>query len=313
MDCQGVSGPSTTTPASTAQVFSLPRLPLEIQLLVLRECLTSKNPLLDHGAKPAGVHLAIIDEPRGQDDICFGILGTCKLYHNEGVKLLYECNQFLYTEIFETGKNWWSQLPGIPEVPRTNYSNLPMPHFSNLKHLILRTMGMTKHLGPWVTVMCCDHILAKCPHLQTLQLDIVSLPRDSPEFEIRELDVMNGLIAKKEIWTSRAQRRRELLAVDGRLHQLVITGLGDGFCGLLAVKHASRLLADGGKLGVAMGWKGRRFNGKVQERDVILEPLPEPPLTWLEVQDIGRWIEENREKHDPHGICCIYEDASKGT
>lgn len=71
----------------------LPRLPQEIQLVVLRECLISKTPLLDLGVKPGGVHLTVINEPRGQDDVCFGILRTCKFYRGEGLKLLYAHNQ----------------------------------------------------------------------------------------------------------------------------------------------------------------------------------------------------------------------------
>ena len=315
MDCQETSDP--ITPVSVAQVFPLPCLPLEIQLLVLRECLISNTPLLDYGAKPGRVHLTMINEPRGQDDICFGILSTCKLYHKEGLKFLYAYNHFSYTEIFETERQWWSQLPAIPEEPRSNHLSYPMQQFSNLKHLILRTMGMTKHLGSWITIMSCKDVLALCPCLQTLQLDIVSLPRDSPKFEKRELKLMNHLISNKNLWSLRAQRRRQeprdLCAVNGGLRQLVITGLGADFCGLLAVKHALCLLADGGKLAIGMGWKGRRFKGKVHERYVIPESSPELFLTWLDFQDIGRWIEANREEYDPHGICGKLENASNGT
>ncbi|KAL8796787.1 MAG: hypothetical protein Q9195_000870 [Heterodermia aff. obscurata] len=303
---------------STAKAFSLPGLPLEIQLLVLRECLTSKTPLLNHGKKPGGTHLTITNEPRGQDDICFAILATCKIYRDEGLKILYAYNHFTYGDMFDIQRTWWSPLPVIPaELTPESSNRHPKHHFSNLTKLILRTMGLTEHLGPWITVMCCEHLAPKCPHLQTLQLDIVSLPREFPKFEMKELRIMDRLIGKTEIWAYRAQKRcqerSERRAANGGLHQLVVTGLGADFCGLLAVKQALCLLADGGKLGVGMGRKGRRFNGKVQEKDVILEPLPEPSLTWLDFQDVGQWIEENREKYDPHGMCRKFEDANRGT
>ena len=133
----------------TAQTFPLPRLPRELQLLVLQECLTSKTPLLDLGIKPSRVHLTVIDEPLGQDDICFAILRTCKFYREEGLKLLYTHNQFTFTEIFETRQNWWSQIPGIPKEIEPND---PTQHFPNLKQLILRTMGMIEYLGSWVRI-----------------------------------------------------------------------------------------------------------------------------------------------------------------
>ena len=310
IDCQEASGPSADTLVSIAQAFPLPRLPLEIQLLVLQECLISKTPLLDFGAKPGGVHLTFINEPRGQDDICLGILGTCKFYHEEGLKLLYAHNQFSYTDIFDTQKSWWSQLPLALEEPKPKYLNYPMQHFLNLKQLILRATGMTKHLGSWITIMSCKHILAQCPYLQTLQLDIVSPPLDS-----RHLNFWSSLVANERIWSQgvpkQHQEPRELRAANGGLRQIVFTGLGADFLCLLAVIQASRMLADGGKLGVGIGRKGRRFQGMIQKRYVVPKPLSEPSLTWLDFQDIGSWIEENRKQYDPSGFVRRFEIGSK--
>ena len=155
--------------------------------------------------------------------------------------------------------------------------------------------------------MACKHVLAQCPHLQTLQLDIIVLPSESPKFQKRELRVVNHLIHSMGRSPPEAlepcEETRVSRAANEGLRQIVITGLRANFCGLLAVIHASRLLADGGKLGVGMGSKGRRFKGMVHERYVILESLPEPSLTWLDFQDIGRWVEENCKEYDPHGIC----------
>ena len=315
IDCQEASDPSANTLVSIAQSFPLPRLPLEIQLLVLQQCLISKTPLLDYGAKPGGVHLTVIDESRGQDNIGLGILGTCKFYHKEGLRLLYAHNQFSYTEIFDTQKkNWWSQLPLTFEELKPKYLNYPTQHFPNLKQLILRAMGMTKHLGSWVTAMSCKHILAQCPYLQTLQLDIVDLPLDS-QWGTRQLNVMRSLVTDKRLWSQgvpkQRQEPRELRAANGGLRQIVFTGLEADFCCLLAVIQASRMLADGGKLGVGIGWDGRRFRGMVQERYVIPKPRPELSLIWLDFQDIEPWIEENREGFDPSGFYGRFEIASK--
>ena len=243
------------TPVSATHAFSLPRLPLEIQMMVLRECLTSKTPLLDYGAKPGGIQLTIVDEPGGQDDICFGILGTCKLYHEEGLKVLYAQNRFSYTESFETDERSLSRpLPAEPKSKHLSYST---QHFPYLKHLILRTMGGTTYPGSRRTIMRCQSLLAQCLHLQTLQLDFVSLPRESTKFETTILIFMNCLLSYSRMSRFIAQRPREepreLRAENGRLRQLIITGLRADFCGLLAVIHASCLLADGGKLGVGMG------------------------------------------------------------
>ena len=296
MDCHEASDPSTIRSVS-AQAFSLTGLPLELQLRVLRECLTSKTPLLDHGAEPGGVHLTLVDERRGQDDICFAILGTCKLYHEEGLKLLYAHNLFSYTERFEPDKNWWSQPPD-PDIPvelRPDYLICPRQHLPNLKHLMLRTMGMVEHLGSLPAIKSCQQVLDQCPHLQTLQLDIVCLPLESSKLRKPDLDRVNQLRSKFQDFLLRARRRREEFrgshAVKGTLRQLVITGLVSNLCVLAAVKFGSRLLADGGKLGVGKGGKGSRFKGKVKKGHLSLKLLPEPSLIWLDSQDIKRWIE----------------------
>ncbi|KAI1335778.1 hypothetical protein F5Y15DRAFT_408894 [Xylariaceae sp. FL0016] len=75
---------------------SLPHLPVEIQLRILSYALTSPHPIVDPLSKVEADRL-VVNEKARSPYIAINILGTCRAYHNEGTKLLWSNNSFLFT------------------------------------------------------------------------------------------------------------------------------------------------------------------------------------------------------------------------
>ncbi|KAL2868938.1 uncharacterized protein BJX67DRAFT_348341 [Aspergillus lucknowensis] len=70
-----------TQTRDTCNTFTcFPRLPAELQLAVLRACVTSSRPILDR--KPAN------------NDINMNILQVCRFFHDEGTKIFWAENRF---------------------------------------------------------------------------------------------------------------------------------------------------------------------------------------------------------------------------
>lgn len=84
---QSISGPYLST------------LPTELQLFMLRECLTTQTALFNFGSRVTKKHAGrrlppdATDELFGQDNLSLAILFTCRLYHKAGkscsVKILF--------------------------------------------------------------------------------------------------------------------------------------------------------------------------------------------------------------------------------
>lgn len=74
---------------------SLKKLPFEIQLLILRYCLKATAPLLNFDTLEEYKSVRDNNKPLGHDSIFLPILQSCRLYHHEGTKILWEQNTHL--------------------------------------------------------------------------------------------------------------------------------------------------------------------------------------------------------------------------
>lgn len=292
------SDPSTLTPRSAV---SLPRLPLEVQLCILRECLISQHPLLNFPSKVGEVYYTVKDEPRGQDDIGFGILSTCKLYHQEGRKILYANNDFVYTSTLYP-----------PESIGSPVIDARLPLFTALKHLTLRLASFTNHLASQMAVSCCEYWLAQASQLLTLQIDLVFKPYEPhenaiyKEYLVRHIKNASDILQVHKYKEQYSNWRSD----NGGLSRVVITGLGDNPMGLLVVKTISHLLAEQGSLGLGIGTGGRRYVTKLALMDSEINALPEPSLIWLTNKDREAWIKMKSEEMDPNGTSGLLKAAS---
>lgn len=81
-------------------------MPKELQLLVLEHCLSSASPIINAGKVRDVMLYLVANEKRGQEDLSHPIVVTCEEYCQEGLRILYSRNLFLYLPIM--------RLPQLP-------------------------------------------------------------------------------------------------------------------------------------------------------------------------------------------------------
>ncbi|KAK5660559.1 hypothetical protein OQA88_13110 [Cercophora sp. LCS_1] len=74
----------------------LPTLPTEIQLMILELAMTSEDAIVDPLSKLTKQHMTAKELARG-NQIAIGFLVTCRAYHVEGTRFLWEKNTFIFT------------------------------------------------------------------------------------------------------------------------------------------------------------------------------------------------------------------------
>jgi hypothetical protein len=95
------AGKRSGIPASTFTCF--PRLPMELQLAILRACLTSANPVIEDAPHLAGINMAV--------------LRVNKFFHEEGTKIYQTQNHFLPRRpIYIVGDISWVGIAGQSRV-----------------------------------------------------------------------------------------------------------------------------------------------------------------------------------------------------
>ena len=94
-------GVAVAAPAKSES--NLSSLPIELQLLVLRECLVTPTALFNFGISRKKKYLSpppsfpdAKGELFGQDELYLAILFTCRLYNEEGWKILFSENHFSF-------------------------------------------------------------------------------------------------------------------------------------------------------------------------------------------------------------------------
>ena len=81
---------------------NLSDLPIELQLLILRKCLVTPTTLFNFGISRKKKYLIpppfpdAVGEFFGQDELCVAILFACRLYNEEGWKILFSENNFSF-------------------------------------------------------------------------------------------------------------------------------------------------------------------------------------------------------------------------
>ena len=102
---------------------NLSSLPTELQLLILRQCLTTPTALFNFGSRMTKKYASrrllpdATDELFGQDNLSLSILFTCRLYHTEGWKILFSENTFS----FDLELGTWSK-PIKDNVSRVDFT-----------------------------------------------------------------------------------------------------------------------------------------------------------------------------------------------
>lgn len=144
--------------AKTARFqFSLPALPLEIQILILRACLVIDVPLVNFGNLKMTVTPPPEADHQGRKHVNLAILQTCRLYYTEGWKLVWRCNTFVI-------------LPKDINPMSVNLLFRGYPRNTPLRHLSLRYFDLQTQADKFMALLSTINALPHLPHLESLDL-----------------------------------------------------------------------------------------------------------------------------------------------
>lgn len=264
---------------------NLTSLPMELQLRVLRACVVADTPIIDMRVHRAlsGYASRVEKEHRGQEDIHFRILATCRVYHEEGWKMFWQQNTFTFLRFWEAGSYRSSGFPSIPEAFER------LPRYTMLRHLSLRYGGEDLAGEGIMTIMNTVYLVQDLPAIETLNLDnAVSIdtwnaysrsPAYCPmKYATRHLDAIRDDLDEGD------------LMHDGHLRQITFTGmyLDEEILLLIALSH---LWKPGGRLGRLIDpfqegeavW-GVRYVASAYSSDYVVEQKLE--MFWFTIPEL---------------------------
>ena len=278
--------PRNDFPPSAQPKCFLSLVPLEVQLQVLRYCLTSEKPFLDFcfGYRFAASAVASITL-KGQDDVTLGILYTNRHFRAQGLRILWQENTFLYTR--------------SDEFTLVNTDRLmTLPHVTYIRHLIIHQDCI------WPPQMFYDRVMLnsilfavsateQLPALQSLHLDLVPT-YTKPYCHERAKRVQDMLFEVQ--YLLRDIRAGRLIR---HLQKVSVTGVSDDGIGCLGVKLASFLVDPG----------GGRLGGVLADVGDALYSIPSPgyrftvirdgvhEMVYMSVENVDGWLEWRRQQH----------------
>ena len=255
-------------------------LPLEIQTLILKYCLTTETPFIDFcfGYRIAASEISA-DEPRGQDSVSLAVLATNRQFRAVGLKILWQENNFLFTRSDEFTLLNTDILMSRPQI-------------TLLRHMILHQDSI------WPTHMFYDRVM-----LDTV-LFAVSVTELFPVLENLHIEMRIGQIYpymyERGKWLRATLLEARYFLQDIRkgrqlraLQRLSIAGVSDDDLGCLAIKLASYLVVPKGMIGVKLAdLKGSRSSS----HGFIIVPR-DSDIIWMKAHDVAMWLQQRRELH----------------
>ena len=113
----------STRRSTQALSKDLPKLPMEVQLRILSNALTCPDPIIDPFYKLRRDN--VTKEEWRNNQITINFLATCKVFHVEGLRLLFANNSFIFT-----------QAPALED-----FAKFPIHLRSMVKEVTLRVVG----------------------------------------------------------------------------------------------------------------------------------------------------------------------------
>lgn len=308
---------------TSPSIFPFCRLPLEMQLHVLRYSLAEDDPIVNFGALlPKARDLAeeepIIDygdmlpisretmtessdkRELGHNHASMAILSTCRMFYNEGWRYLVQNNHFVYT--VEAGTR------DIPPVPRA--WDLKPAKFNTLTSMTLKQEHSFYHGLAMQTVFVPFECMEHMPALRNLSIEF----RD---FNLEELDVTDPFRNRKTIKQVRLflqkygyLRRNETggLAFGSCLDELKITGIHRDDLGYFTVWMTSWLLKPGRHMQLHMMPDLMDFT-----TPLLIPGGVNSKQECIEVKDVESWVKKGvRRQLDPRWKYFILDRIVKG-
>lgn len=203
--------------------FTISKLPLEIQLLILSYCLIAPVPLLNFNVPASECPVTVPGERRGQDDISPQILHTCRLFYHEGRKILYDNNEFCYTtsnkclkcrpsfcSCSKEARNGSVAPIWVIEARWLRIQSRQPARLPDLQRLILRPTSEPYWHTFWRSILNIACWIHEAPRLKSLRIDYVRSPNMDSLSTPRQYDFQ--LSVNRSWGTSAPARGEEQLA-----------------------------------------------------------------------------------------------------
>ena len=294
--------------------FPFRRLPMELQLLMLQYFLVSPIPILNAGIPLDRQKYIAKGEQNGQDHLCPNIIFTCKLYHAEGLPLLYGRNTFMYTEPWSAFSHLMRKCD-VKACHRRAKLNLPPPKSTTEQKPPRDTdFALANHAANLHLRLACYQVQLLVENC-VVPLLALSLFLNLKSLHVDALDFRQGFTLGERYdkdWDDRATWMKRLamnieripaIFKDPRepqrsLKEISFTGLPRNDCGLFIVKQYARLLAPNGRIGVGWGVKGKRYellgayeeNGVSKREDSEVSGCKDVEVLWMRGEEVGGWI-----------------------
>ncbi|KAI4210742.1 MAG: hypothetical protein LQ351_006417 [Letrouitia transgressa] len=264
-------------PSSTASVFPLTKLPIELQLRILWHCVVSSLPILNAGVPKGELTHDVEGETPGQRRISPQIIFTCKAYYSESMKLLYTNNTFLYSS--EKPPQKW---PGVKKISK-----------GSVESLIIRSMCTPSQSLPQRAAEISMYWLRFFQKVTKLQIDFCCVGSGFEDVWDEDEDKFALLVEFVDYVI--VENMHKDVDTNG-LEQLTLTGLPENDLGLFIVKAFSLLTRKQGKIGIGTGEGGKRYQLIQEEDGLSLGNTPqkvrhrEPEIVWIQREDVAGLI-----------------------
>ena len=266
---------------SAPTAFRFTDLPLEVQLMILKYCLTTEAPLVDFCLGylfPPSEYAT--RERSGQHDSSLAMLATNRLFREQGLQILWQHNRFLYTRSDEF------TLLNTDILMKSS-------QIAFLRHLTIHQDSIWQPRAFYHRVMLDSILFAVSatehfPALQTLELDLETttvIPYCHERGKWLRATLLEVKYFLRDLEGGRSLRR---------LKRVSVTGVSDDDFGCLAVKLASFLVAPDGRLGVKLAdlRKERRWSDSLW-----LFVQGDSDTMWMTLDDVDVWVKWQRETH----------------
>ena len=260
---------------------SLLSLPFEIQLKILKDCLVTSHFIVNLKDRIPSNHYLAAGEELGQDHISLNVLFTCRLYFEQGWKIFWLQNAFLFS----------SRAAYHLRIRRWPCGN---PVLANLRRCTLRHAMLRDHAHVCDVVLLDLKAVQLMPCLEKLEVEMVldgDLPRNrGPVGKLKSILGSRG-IAERIFRAYRSGSPLKCLAAKADLESVSVSGMTVDEIGMLVVRMLSTLLRDGGSVGVSFPGKRYLQDGDTQQ---ILHTRTGLEYEWIALGDVDDWIEQMR-------------------
>ncbi|KAL8788330.1 MAG: hypothetical protein Q9213_001727 [Squamulea squamosa] len=288
--------------------ISFADFPNEVLVLIFTPALSASTPILNAGifqchqygiAKDKKGKLSLA---AGQREIPFGVLSTCKRFHQIGQPILYQQNTFLYT----MAEPHWTFSYNPSPLKQRMWTDYPV----KAQHLTVRTIHHVSHDGHDVNcqkAIEAIHWISRFDHLETLRIDFVHNSNDRRNCRHMDFPCM----AAREHYIKKMEEKilfweplsRVLEKPTSSLRSLIFTGLPCNEMMIALVKAYSRYVCADGVVGVGCGARGIQF---------VYQSWSDGEPHHTVVEDLKRWkhVEiEFRRKNELEGWI-FFEDGN---